>query len=1611
MQQTSKRVESDLPNIEHVVAECVGLAGTRAEDQQLGELLGHYWRFVGDEDLLGRTPASMVAATAAHRDLAAVRHPGEVKLRLTPASGDGHTIIEIVTDDMPFLVDSVTAAVTARDLDMHLRVHPVFGTRRTASGTLVHVRPAEDLDNAQGSDTIESWIRIEVDSVGRPEPLAEIRADLLRVLADVRRAVEDWPEMRTAATALAETLTHASPPTPDRDGTDAVDLLRWLVDDHFTFVGYRRYELAGPDGDRRSLAAAAGSGLGILRDEEAASPRPLSSLIPQARAGAPERRLLTITKANVRSTVHRASYLDYLGFRVFDAEGRVVAEHRFLGLLATTAYQTSVRDLPVIRRKVSDVMERSGLSARSHSGKHLMKILEAYPRDELFQVSTESLYQTVLGVLRQVGRRRLRLFVSPDVYGRFISCLVYLPRDRFTTANQVKIADILCLRLNGIGVDTSTRATESHLARMYLIVRIDPANPPGPVDVEAIAAELSSATQSWGEDLRLVLAESLGEGPARVLHARYHDALPEAYRDEHTAKEAAKDVAKFELLDEPGQLEMHVYRRREDPRNVRFKVYRHGEPMTLSALLPVLHSLGVSVSDERPYEVHRADATVYLYDFGLQLPDDARALEEIRTHLENAFFATWHGEAEVDGFNALVLNAGLTWRQVVVLRAYAKYLRQAGTRYSQDYLESTFRAHPDLAALLVALFEARLDPRARLVGAPRQARCAALTAAIERRLDAVNSLDEDRIIRAYRTLIQATLRTSFFQRDRRAGRPKTAVAFKMNPQAIEWLPAPRPPFEIFVYSPQFEGVHLRFGPVARGGLRWSDRREDFRTEILGLVKAQMVKNAVIVPTGAKGGFVLKTGTGRDAAIACYQQFIAALLDVTDNLVNGTVVGPDHVVRHDGDDPYLVVAADKGTATFSDLANAISVERRFWLGDAFASGGSTGYDHKRMGITARGAWESVRRVFRDLGRDIQHEAFTAVGIGDMSGDVFGNGLRLSRHTRLVAAFDHRHVFIDPTPDAATSYAERNRLFGLPRSSWNDYDRTLLSSGGGVWPRSAKSIPVSAEMRLALGLGETTRATLTPAEVVRAILAAPVDLLFNGGIGTYVKAAAESHAAVGDKANDHVRVDGSQLRCLVVGEGGNLGLTQRGRVEYALAGGMVATDFIDNAAGVDCSDHEVNIKVMLERAIGSGDLPRSERDALLAAMTDEVAALVLRGSYHQAMALGHASVQARALLPVHRRMITMLERRGQLDRGLEGLPSDEALAGRAVAGKDARSGLTASELAVLLSYVKILAKREILDSPVPDETWTGTVLTDYFPQPLRQPYAETIADHPLRREIVATRLVNEAVDRGGISFVFRAVEETGCSVAEVLRAYVVVREIFDLPDLWRAVEALDNTVPAAAQTAACLEVRRLLDRSVRWLVTNRHLPLDVSAEIARLRPGIAQLVPTLPALIQGQERAALRADADLLIGLGLPSAVAGATAQVKYAFGLLDIVATATIRGRDVAEVAAVYFALSARLGIDDLLSMISSLPREDRWQTMARMALRYDLYAALARLTETVLASTRSGEATTARVLAWEQANLAAVGRTRAVIADLGELGEHRADLASLSVLLRQIRTL
>ncbi|MFF9377665.1 NAD-glutamate dehydrogenase [Streptomyces griseoluteus] len=1606
-----------------------GTSGTPDSEAVLA-FLQRYYLHTAPEDLADRDPVDVFGAAVSHYRLAENRPQGTANVRVhTPTVEENgwtcsHTVVEVVTDDMPFLVDSVTNELTRQGRGIHVVIHPQVVVRRDVTGKLIEVLPTGPHGELPHDVHVESWIHVEIDRETDRADLKQISADLLRVLSDVREAVEDWEKMREAAVRIADGLRDeprpADLPAPEVD--EARELLRWLAADHFTFLGYREYELRGDD----SLSAKPGTGLGILRsdphhsedDEHPVSPS-FERLPADARAKAREHKLLVLTKANSRATVHRPSYLDYIGVKKFDADGNVVGERRFLGLFSSAAYTESVRRVPVIRRKVAEVLERAGFSPSSHDGRDLTQILETYPRDELFQTPPAELQSIATSVLYLQERRRLRLYLRQDEYGRYYSALVYLPRDRYTTGVRLRIIDILKEELGGTSVDFTAWNTESILSRLHFVVRVQPGTELpqlSDADKERIEARLVEATRSWSDGFAEALNAECGEERAAELLRRYSNAFTEGYKADHSPRAAVSDLVHLERLsnEKGNDFSLSLYEPvGAAPGERRFKIYRKGDAVSLSAVLPVLNRLGVEVVDERPYELRRTDrSTAWIYDFGLRLPQTAGGADHLgedgRERFQDAFAATWTGQAENDGFNALVLSAGLTWRQAMVLRAYAKYLRQAGSTFSQDYMEDTLRNNVHTTRLLVSLFEARMSPDRQKAGLEITD---ALLEELDAALDQVASLDEDRILRSFLTVIKATLRTNFFQ-EARDGGPHAYVSMKFDPQAIPDLPAPRPAYEIWVYSPRVEGVHLRFGKVARGGLRWSDRREDFRTEILGLVKAQMVKNTVIVPVGAKGGFVAKQlpdpSVDRDAwlaeGIASYKTFISALLDITDNMVAGEVVPPQDVVRHDGEDTYLVVAADKGTATFSDIANEVAQSYDFWLGDAFASGGSAGYDHKGMGITARGAWESVKRHFRELDLDTQSEDFTVVGIGDMSGDVFGNGMLLSEHIRLVAAFDHRHIFIDPVPDAATGYAERRRLFELPRSSWADYDTSLLSAGGGIFPRSAKSIPLNHHIREALGIEEKI-SKMTPADLMRTILKAPVDLLWNGGIGTYVKSSAETDADVGDKANDAIRVDGADLRVKVVGEGGNLGLTQLGRIEFALQGGRINTDAIDNSAGVDTSDHEVNIKILLNSLVSDGDMTVKQRNKLLAEMTDEVGALVLRNNYAQNTALANALAQSKDMLHAQARFIRHLVREGHLNRALEFLPTDRQIRERLNQGQ----GLTGPETAVLLAYTKITVAEELLHTSLPDDAYLRGLLHAYFPTALRERFAEVIDSHPLRREITTTVLVNDTVNTGGTTYLHRLREETGASLEEIVRAQTAARAIFSSSPVWDAVEALDNQVDAAVQTRIRLHSRRLVERGTRWLLNNRPQPLQLAETVEFFADRVEQVWQQMPKLLRGADLEWYQHVYDELSAAGVPAELATRVAGFSSAFPALDIVSVADRTGKEPLDVAEVYYDLADRLHITQLMDRIIELPREDRWQSMARASIREDLYAAHAALTADVLAAGNGTSTPEQRFKAWEEKNAPILSRARATLEEIRS--SDAFDLANLSVAMRTMRTL
>ena len=1575
----------------------------------LESFVAAYYGQVDPEDLAAREPADLYGAALSHWSFARKREPGRARVRVFNPTLEEHgwqsthTIVEIVNDDMPFLVDSVTMEVNRHGLTLHLIVHPIIAVARGADGTLAGAA-------AEGAADVprESFIHVEVDRMADSAQRDALAADIARVLGDVRLTYTDWARMQERILAVAGELEQQPPPIPAGELGEGRAFLRWLADNNFTFLGYRQHELVRVDG-QDALKIVPDSSLGILNDGSTKDvATSFAALPPEVRAYARRPELLVITKSTARSTVHRPGYLDYIAVKRFDAAGNVCGEDRFLGLFTSTAYSANPLDIPLLRRKVAHVIARAGLAQGSHAGKTLLNILATYPRDELFQTPEDELLQTAIGILHLADRQRFRLFIRRDPFERFLSCLIYAPRENYTTELRQKWQAILLQAFNGSSSEFNVSLSESMLARIQIIVRTTPGAIPQ-FDVREIEAKLIASARRWSDGLREALIEKLGEADGNERLRQFADAFPAGYREEFAARAAVPDIQMMATLSEREPLALNLYRPPEAaPGMLRFKLFHVGKPVALSESLPMLEHMGLKVLDEHPYRIApQGMPPIAMHDFGLQStqpePDlDIGALHRV---FEDAFGRIFRGEVENDDFNRLVVAARIPARDIVVLRAYGKYMRQIGFPLSQAFVETTLATHAGIARMLVDLFYARFDPEGGLAAG---ARTAEQERAIAAALESVENLSEDRVLRQYLALILATTRTNFWRRDA-DGKVRSFVSFKFDPAKVPGLPEPKPMFEIFVYSTRFEGVHLRGGRVARGGLRWSDRPEDFRTEVLGLVKAQMVKNTVIVPVGSKGGFVLKRApamTDRDAylkeGVACYQDYLRGLLDLTDNRVGDKIVPPPQVKRHDPDDPYLVVAADKGTATFSDYANGISAEYGFWLGDAFASGGSAGYDHKAMGITARGAWESVKRHFREMGVDTQSTPFTVAGIGDMSGDVFGNGMLLSRHIRLVAAFDHRHIFLDPNPDAAASYGERARMFRLPRSTWADYDAKLISAGGGVHARSAKSIAITPEVKAALAL---TADALTPTELVNAILKAPVDLIYNGGIGTYVKAAAETHAQVGDRANDALRVNGRELRCKVFAEGGNLGCTQLGRIEYAMAGGRIYTDAIDNSAGVDTSDHEVNIKILLSLPIAEGELTGKQRNVLLAEMTDDVAALVLRDNYFQTQVLSVTGRIAPTLLDAQARFMQFLEKAGRLNRAIEFLPTDDDIAERRANGR----GLTAPEGAVLLAYSKIWLYDEMLASELPDDPWVATALLRYFPGKLQQKYATHMTRHPLKREIIATHVVNSMLNRVGSTFVHRLGETTGAKPHEVVRAYLLSREVFGLVPLWLGIEALDNKVDDGLQATMLIDTSRLLERGTTWFVRSRRLNDEMGATIAHFKPGVEALSTDLPTLLDAGERTRVEAEVARLAAGGAPADLAQRVVTFDTLYATLDVAEVAASAKQPVAPVASIYFDVATRLGLPWLREKIAALPGDQHWQLLAKSAMQDDLSTLQRTVTGDVLTGGGDLGATSALIAAWADRNRRTLERVAQLMTELR--GVAAPDSAMLSVALRELRNL
>ena len=1587
-----------------VVNAALEALGTEVDDSQR-VLVTRALKHLNWDDLSGFTPQTLVQHLDHLRAVGEMRPENRTNVNVRDLGNAEFTVSTIVSDDMTYLVDSVVGGLRKEEKSPILILHPQLWVRRDSSGTLVEILNI-DVDEPGPIDAcVESWIVVELERDFVHEDNTRTANHLRQIVHDVHCAHEDELQMKEKAAELARTITNTASSIWDLDdATESAALLRWLADDHFLFLGYQEYALTQV-AEQVSLTPVEGSALGILRhdrDGSDSAPMQLSNLASaRVHDGVP----LVITKANSRSTVHRTSYLDYIGVRVTSEAGKVTGERRFLGLYIGGAFTDSVTSIPVLRMRFAKMLQAMDVIPGSHSERDLSQFMELIPRDEFFAMQTDQLIDLGISVIHLSEQQKVKTFFRLDEFGRYVSAYIFVPRENYTTSVRLRIEELIREFFGATSVDFSVLVGEGSHARLHFIAHLRAGSTETLSNTIELIDLIEVVTRTWKGEFTQIALHQVGRVEVATFLHQFIDAFPESYRGAVSAEIGVADAMSIMAL-ESQDIAIEV-KRFPDSNLAEIRLIRVGDPISLSQVLPLLQNFGVRVLNEYPFEVHRKGfGSAWVLQFGIELPDaKLPGVDSLNERLAKALRAAWFGEVESDSFNGLVVTAGLTAQQVAVVRAYAKYMRQIGSAFGQDYIQQVVLSYPEVSTLLVELFASQFDPS---VAVDREVARGSKIQAIDLALDAVPVLDHDRILRTLYSLILATLRTSVYLP---AGEviPR-AFAFKLDSRAISEMPLPKPLVEIWVYSPRVEGVHLRFGRVARGGLRWSDRREDFRTEILGLVKAQEVKNAVIVPVGAKGGFVpaslpdpivdrdgwLQGGT------AAYQEFVSALLDLTDNLRDGQVIALENMLRRDGDDPYLVVAADKGTASFSDIANAISVSRGFWLGDAFASGGSVGYDHKAMGITARGAWISVERHFRELGIDTQVDPFTVVGVGDMSGDVFGNGMLLSDQIKLVAAFDHRDIFIDPNPDPTTSLLERRRIFELPRSSWADFDSSLISVGGGVFSRSAKSIQLSEQACQALGIENGPRA-LAPNELIRAILRAPVDLLWNAGIGTYVKAVSESNLDVGDKASDATRINGGELRCKVVGEGGNLGFTQRGRIEAALNGVLLNTDAIDNSAGVDTSDHEVNLKILLDVLVRGGQLSEHERNEVLSSITGQVAVAVLADNYGQNVVLANAKASADTLLPVHQRMIRDLEHKGDLDRAIEFLPTDEELDRRRQEGR----GLTSPELAVLLAYVKIALAADLNKSNIGKDPWYQSALFAYFPREIVEQFRESVLTHQLRDQIISTVVCNEVVNAGGISFVFRVVEETSANSVEVVNAAVAVLEIFDLPRLMHEIDDLDGQVPSAAQNALHLQLRRILDRATRWILTSRTGHLAPQELVDAYRPIIRQYAAQLRTHLPEGLRDDVLVRSTELIELGAPIELAKEVSSLLEVFSLLDIADLAKRTGVSPDRIIPLYLAVTEAYGIDPLLTAISNLPRTDRWSVLARQALRADLYSATAALTAEFLAMDQGSAALT--IASWEGHNATSATRARATLLEIAAV--ERPDLATISVALRVLRTL
>ena len=1530
-----------------------------------------------------------------------LRHGDQVNIRVYNPNHEehqwytSHTVVDIVCADAAFLVSSITNALTHLGHTIHVTTHPVVAVERDTKG---NVKSISAFTGKAESANLEAVMRFEIDQQNEPSVVAQIIATLNEIIGDVRLVVDDWVPMRSKLVSMIDTLESQKLPIAPQDLEENIAFLRWVANNHFTFIGYRSYGLKkDPVTGLCELTPKKGTGLGSFRDENCTADSLLPSTLSLQHSDLALRSdMLVITKSTSRSTVHRPVNFDYLGLKRFDEQGHVVGEERFFGLYSSAAYTARIDEIPLLRRKAQDLRDRIEQLPNSHKGKALQHILNSYPRDEMLQATVDELYPTIRGILQTQERHHLRLFLRLDTFGRFATALVYVPREKFNTALRIKMQNILIAEFDGSSVEFNVMFSEQPLARVQLTVHGHDINNTD-FDINDIEHQMRDAMLSWSDHLHHALNSTQGEAKGNQLFKQYSQAFPLAYQEKFSAQVAVMDVMRLQNISPENPLSTYLYRSLHAQQSLNFKVFGHGEAKALSDVLPILERMGVKVINAHPYTIQsESGLDQWIINFVIEI-DHQIDLEaaNVKERFQDAFSQIYTGHVANDRFNSLVLTAQLTWQQAILIRAISRYLLQIQVPFSQTYMQKTLVSNASITHTLVRLFEARFDPESK----QENELINQLQDDIASGLEKVSNLDEDRIVKYFLAIIMAMLRTNYYQTDV-LGQRHAYLSCKLDPSLIPGVPLPLPKYEIFIYSTWVEGVHLRGGKVARGGLRWSDRREDYRTEVLGLVKAQMVKNAVIVPVGAKGGFVCKQlpiTKDREVLMAevirSYSTFIQALLDITDNIVDKQVISPKQVVRYDDDDPYLVVAADKGTATFSDLANSISEKNNFWLGDAFASGGANGYDHKKMGITARGAWESVKRLFAEQGRDCQTQDFTVVGVGDMAGDVFGNGMLLSKHICLQAAFNHMHIFIDPTPNAAKTFAERQRLFELPRSSWSDYKTKLISKGGGIFDRSAKSINLSPQIQSMLS---TDASKMAPNELIHALLKMPADLFWNGGIGTYIKASHESHSDIGDPANDSLRVNGNQLGAKVVGEGGNLGFSQHGRIEFAQASGFINTDAIDNSAGVDSSDHEVNIKILLSQLVDAGDMTLKQRNTLLASMTDEVGDLVLNHNYHQTLVLSIAQAQSSARLSDHKRLIHSLEKQGRLNRIIEGLPDDANIDELA----RAQDGLTRPEISVLLAYSKMRWFDQLMAADIGNDSYLALSLEDYFPKVLNQKYAPAIATHPLRSEIIATHVTNQIGNRMGATFGNHLQEDMGAQAGDIARAFTAACDIIDTKSLWNELDRVTLILDYPQSMALHKNIQSLLEDLTLWLLSN-HQGEPIQTMVDLYKGPMAKYYAALGELLPQVVSQRISTKVDELIANGMAPSISRRLSLLDFLYHGLDVVQVANQCDAQVIATAQTWYSLYERFEGDWLTQAIAHLPSQDPWQRKARTSLKQEFEGSLAQLTQVVISSDQNQ--------AWELRNKDMIERCLSVFSELQS--NTSINLAMLSVAVREIAKL